>query len=96
MTARISADSLIGFATASLQRMGMEPAKAEAVADVLVEGELLGPLKDRRLFDAVCLDSEAYTLVWPNGADFDPSNLHDWPEVKDEFAERARTWAAAH
>ena len=42
MTPRVPADSLIGFATSSLQRMGMEPAKADAVADVLVEGDLLG------------------------------------------------------
>jgi L-lactate dehydrogenase len=42
MTPRVQAASLIGFATSSLQRMGMEPAKADAVADVLVEGDLLG------------------------------------------------------
>src|SRR4029078_3560375 len=42
MTLRVPAASLIGFATSSLQRMGMEPAKADAVADVLVEGDLLG------------------------------------------------------
>jgi LDH2 family malate/lactate/ureidoglycolate dehydrogenase len=42
MTPRVPAASLIGFATAALQRMGMEPAKADAVADVLVEGDLLG------------------------------------------------------
>jgi L-lactate dehydrogenase len=42
MTPRVPAASLIGFASASLQQMGMEPAKADAVADVLVEGDLLG------------------------------------------------------
>jgi hypothetical protein len=25
--------------------------------------------------------TEAGTLVWPNDADFDPSTLHDWPNV---------------
>jgi hypothetical protein len=30
--------------------------------------------------------------VWPNGADFDPATLHDWPVVVDELTARARTW----
>jgi hypothetical protein len=30
--------------------------------------------------------------VWPNGADFDPATLHDWPEVCDELAARAQAW----
>ena len=58
------------------------------------EGALFGPLKDRVVFEGVRLDSECYTLVWPNGADFDPANLHDWPEVEAEFVARAREWAA--
>jgi LDH2 family malate/lactate/ureidoglycolate dehydrogenase len=42
MTPRFAAAALTDFATAVLQRAGMEPAKAEAVADILVEGDLLG------------------------------------------------------
>lgn len=42
MTLRVPATSLVAFATTALQRAGMEPAKADAVADVLVEGDLLG------------------------------------------------------
>jgi hypothetical protein len=43
----------------------------------------------------VRLDEEAHTLVWPNGADFDPAMLHDWPVVVEEVAARARAWAAS-
>lgn len=43
----------------------------------LLEGELFGPLRDLAVFDRVAIDQEAGTLVWPNGADFDPATLHD-------------------
>jgi hypothetical protein len=45
----------------------------------ILQGELFGPLRDLSLFEKVTLDDEVHTLVWPNGADFDPSTLHDWP-----------------
>ena len=38
-------------------------------------GDVFGPLADARVFDQVRLDREAKTLVWPNGADFDPTTL---------------------
>ncbi len=41
-------------------------------------GELFGPLRDLALFNQVQIDPEVHTLVWPNGADFDPETLHDW------------------
>jgi hypothetical protein len=59
----------------------------------VLHGVLFGPLQDPTTFNAVTLDAEAGTLVWPNGADFDPATLHDWPQVRDELATRARTWA---
>ena len=49
-------------------------------------------LQDLVVFNRVALDSEVGTLVWPNGADFDPGTLHDWPSVCDELAARARGW----
>lgn len=60
----------------------------------ILAGELFGPLADPEAFDAVRLDPEACTLVWPNGADFDPAMLHDWPEVAGELEELAAGWSA--
>ena len=45
----------------------------------ILAGELYGPLRDLSLFHQVQIDPEVQTLVWPNGADFDPATLHDWP-----------------
>ncbi|MGH9350187.1 MAG: DUF2442 domain-containing protein [Vicinamibacterales bacterium] len=61
----------------------------------MLEGELYSPLRDLRLFNQVRVDPEVHTLTWPNGADFDPTTLHDWPEVGDHMAEMARRWAEA-
>ena len=58
----------------------------------VLAGELFGPLSDPSVFNEVTIDPEVLTLVWPNGADFDPATLHDWPNVVDALAERARTW----
>jgi hypothetical protein len=61
----------------------------------VLAGELYGPLRDPEFFGQVALDPEVHTLVWPNGADFDPATLHDWPLFADELSTRARAWAAA-
>ena len=59
----------------------------------ILAGELYGPLRDLALFRQVRVDTEVHTLVWPNGADFDPATLHDWPEHAEAFAQKARDWA---
>jgi hypothetical protein len=61
----------------------------------ILEGELYGPLREASLFNQVQLDPEVQTLVWPNGADFDPATLHDWPEHLAELKALARQWALA-
>ena len=61
----------------------------------VLEGELYGPLRDPELFVRVEVDPEVRTLVWPNGADFDPATLHDWPRHEEEMKSRARRWALA-
>jgi len=60
----------------------------------VLAGELYGPLRDLELFNRVTIDPEVHTLVWPNGADFDPATLHDWPLLEPALAERARRWQA--
>ncbi len=52
----------------------------------VLRGELYGPLRDLALFNRVSLDAEVHTLVWPNGADFDPATLHEWPRCAAAFA----------
>src|SRR5579863_9912371 len=58
----------------------------------VLAGELYAPLRDPKLFNQVRVDPEVHTLVWPNGADFDPATLHDWPENKNALIEMARRW----
>jgi hypothetical protein len=58
----------------------------------MLEGELYGPLREPHVFEAVTLDPEVHTLVWPNGADFDPATLHDWPEHEGAFRQAACRW----
>jgi hypothetical protein len=74
----------VAFADGTQQSINFEP---------VLHGPLFGPLQDLAIFNGVTLDAEVATLVWPNGADFDPATLHDWPAVKDELATRARQWA---
>ena len=59
----------------------------------VLEGEMFGPLQDLALFNAVELDQAFGTIQWPNGADFDPETLHDWPKYRDELVAMARRWA---
>lgn len=56
-------------------------------------GELFGPLRDPELFRQVRLDPEIRTLVWPNGADFDPYTLHDWPRLVGSLVQQLRSVA---
>lgn len=57
----------------------------------ILQGEVFGTLQDLKLFEQVRLDQEARTLVWPNGADFDPETLRYWDA--QAMAELGREWA---
>lgn len=61
----------------------------------MLAGELFGPLRDLALFNQVRLDTEVHTVVWPNGADFDPATLHDWPLHEAAFRALAQRWEHA-
>lgn len=58
----------------------------------ILAGELFGPLLNPELFNQVRVDPEVHTLVWPNGADFDPATLHDWPRHEPKLRALARRW----
>jgi hypothetical protein len=67
---------------------------AERTIDLrpVLAGELYGALQDISAFNKVRIDEEAGTLVWPNGADFDPETLHEWPRYVEALIARARKW----
>ncbi len=73
----------VDFDDASSQVINFKP---------VLKGELYGPLQNPELFDQVQLDLEVHTLVWPNGADFDPAMLHNWPDCVAEFELLAQNW----
>lgn len=73
----------VTFGDGTVQLINLKPVLA---------GELFGPLRELNLFNQVSLDPEVHTLVWPNGADFDPATLHDWPEHVEALTKQARQW----
>jgi len=76
----------VGFDDGSSRAINLEP---------VLEGEIYGPLRDPEVFAQVAVDPEVRTLVWPNGADFDPAILHDWPQHRQAMQELAKRWASA-
>ena len=61
----------------------------------VLRGEIYGALRDRTLFEQVRIDPDTWTLVWPNGADFDPATLHDWPDAGPQMIDMTRGWVDA-
>jgi hypothetical protein len=59
----------------------------------VLEGPVYGMLRDEELFKQVRIDTEVHTLVWPNGADFDPETLYNWPTYADEMKRMAARWS---
>src|SRR5439155_9812951 len=61
----------------------------------ILAGELYRPLRDLKVFNQVQMDPEVHTLVWPNGADFDPATLHDWPDYVQALISKVGEWESA-
>ena len=76
----------MSFNDGSVREVDLEP---------VISGEIYGPLRDPSVFASVEIDPEVHTLVWPNGADFDPAILHDWPRHEEGMRELAKRWAMA-
>jgi len=73
----------VGFEDGTEQTIDFRP---------VLEGEIFGPLRDPDLFRQVQIDPEVHTLVWPNGADFDPATLYDWQRAGKRLEALARQW----
>jgi len=56
----------------------------------ILYGPVFGQLRDQTLFKQVQLEENFGTLEWPNGADIDPTVLHDWPQHVDAIIERRK------
>jgi hypothetical protein len=76
---------VVGFNDGTSQTIDFRP---------VLKGELYGPLQDSTFFDQVRIDPEVHTLVWPNGADFDPAILHNWPESGPALKALAEQWVS--
>jgi hypothetical protein len=76
----------VGFDDGSEQTINLRP---------ILVGRLFGPLQDLAVFNQVRIDPEVQTLTWPNGADFDPATLHDWPEYEALLIAKAKQWSLA-
>ena len=76
----------VDFDDGSSQEIDFEP---------ILKGPLFGPLTDVNLFKQVRLHDEMSTLVWPNGADFDPATLHGWSSLKADLQQMADQWEKA-
>lgn len=59
----------------------------------ILYGKMYGPLKDVDIFQKVQVNPEVATIEWPNGADFDPETLYNWPKYKDYWIEKAQSWS---
>ena len=51
----------------------------------LLDCPLYAALRNKEVFNQAQIDTEVGTIVWPNGADFDPDTLYNWPTTRDLF-----------
>ena len=58
-------------------------------------GVLFSPLREVNFFNRVALDPEVHTIVWPNGAVFDPETLYNWDRYLPAMKARMQSLASA-
>lgn len=58
----------------------------------VLHGKIFEPLKDPEYFAQVYLNEEIDTIAWPNGPDFEPYTLYEWPRFAEQMAARAAAW----
>jgi hypothetical protein len=61
----------------------------------VLRGSLFGVLRDPALFAQVRVNEATGTIEWPNGADFNPVVLHDWPLYAARVLAERRAWYPA-
>lgn len=61
----------------------------------VLHGRVYGPLRDEAIFRRARIDDAGYGLEWPNGADFSPVTLHDWPDHVEALTRMAQRWEAS-
>ncbi|MCI0395567.1 MAG: DUF2442 domain-containing protein [Chloroflexi bacterium] len=71
----------IEFDDGSRQLIDFEP---------ILNGPMFGPLRNPEFFKQVQLEETFGALEWPNGADIDPTVLHDWPDHVEAIVKRQR------
>jgi Protein of unknown function (DUF2442) len=78
-------------------RIGFDDGSEQTIDfKAILAGRIYEPLLSLDLFNQVKIDPEVATLIWPNGADFDPATLHDWPVHEPLWREKANQWRQAH
>jgi len=62
----------------------------------ILGGRMYWPLRDLEFFNKVFVSDGIATLTWPNGADFNPDHLHNWPDYEKLYLTRVKEWQHIH
>ena len=62
----------------------------------ILDGRMYRPLRDLEFFNKGFVSDGIATLTWPNGADFNPDHLYNWPDYEDIYLNRVSEWQDIH